>query len=102
MLTNKNKRNKNRSRKNSSNPKPEAKDFVGTTKGLAVIDLSLWTGKVSFAWVLTSPQEDAFAKDSKDIWTNPKHMSSFRAALAGLHDTLGYALKHGNISKRIV
>ena len=47
-------------------------------------------------WILTTPQETVFAKDSKDIWTNPKYMSSFRAELAGLHDMLGYALKHGS------
>ena len=67
-------------------------------KIIAVSDGSLdpWTGRAGFAWILTTPQESAFAKDSKDIWTNPKYMSSFRAELAGLHDMLGYALKNGS------
>ena len=53
----------------------------GSDKIIAVSDGSLdpWTGRAGFAWILTTPQESAFAKDSKDIWINPKYMSSFRA-----------------------
>ena len=69
-----------------------------SSKIVAASDRSLdpWAGQAGFAWILTTPQEEAFAKDSKDIWTNPKYMSSFRAELAGLHDMLSYALKYGN------
>ena len=40
------------------------------------------------------PTEDAFSKDFKDIRTNPKYMSSFRAELTGVHDMLSDALKN--------
>ena len=71
--------------------------LLESSKIIAVSDGSdPWTGRAGFAWILTTPRENAFVKDCKDIWTNPKYMSFFRAELVGLHGMLSYALKHRN------
>ena len=65
-------------------PAPVARTWAVQTSELATLwesskivtvsdgSLDPWTGRAGFAWILTTPQENIFAKDSKDIWTNPK------------------------------
>lgn len=67
-------------------------------KIIAVSDGSMhpMTGMAACAWVLTNEDEDASIREAEDIWTNPLHMTSYRAELAGIHNMLTHASQHCN------
>lgn len=59
-------------------------ELWSSDKIIAVSDGSLdtWTGTSVYALVPTNSAQTASAKGTDNIWTNPKHMSAFRAELA--------------------
>ena len=69
---------------------PSAEKIVPVSDGL----MPLMTGMTAFAWVLTNEGKSAHVTGVKNIWTNPLHMTSYRAKLAGIHNMLVCATQH--------